>query len=245
MTRRIIVAIDESAASHAALESAARLAAEISAEILGIFIEDVDMFLAAGVPGSSVVHYHDESALPLDESGLARSLRARARQLRGEVARMAELYRIPWSFETVRGRVSEEILRLAGSSEMIAIGTSSMRGRGIFGATAQAIVERAHCSVLVVRRQLPPAQRIVVLSGAKRAHEIGANLARTTGAHLIVQDRPTDRRAAFDLLMRLSPSYLVIDRPSLEALKVSARELAEGLMLEGLILADEGVPDAP
>jgi hypothetical protein len=91
--------------------------------------------------------------------------------------------------------------------------------------------------VFVVRRELPVAKRLVVLSSAAPTRELGATLARSAGAELLIEEPPKDRIAAIDLLTRLGPSYLVIDRSSLASIGIGARELAEALKLEGLILA--------
>jgi nucleotide-binding universal stress UspA family protein len=239
MTRRIMIALDASPASRAALESAARLAAELSAEVFGLFIEDAEIISAAGLPGVTIVSYQGTHTEPLDAAGLMSSLRARARILRQDVERIANTYDIQWRFETARGHVSEEILRAAASSEMIALGFTSFHRGGwdAFGATALAIIDKAPCSVLLARRLPLPASRIVVLSaGSRRAQEIGRALARMTNAELAIQEPATTVALTFEQLIRLAPGHVVIDRKSLALLGVSARELGRKLRLEGLIV---------
>jgi len=237
MTRRIMVALDASAASHVALESAALLAAHFSAELYGLFIEDADIISAAGLPGSSIISYEGTHAEPLTIDTLMSSLKAQARRLREELERIANAHRVRWHFETVRGGVSQQILNAAASSEIIAMGFSSVRGRGVFGSTALRVLSEAPCSILMVRRALPSARAIVVMTaGSQQALDIGQALARMADAELSIQQTPQNRVAALDLLMRLAPTYLVIDRSSLAALDVSARELGEQLKVEGLIV---------
>jgi nucleotide-binding universal stress UspA family protein len=237
MSRRIVVALDESAASRAALESAARFAAERAAELIALFVEDADLVSAASLPGSATISYQGASLAPLGCELLLRSLRLRARRLRDEVAQIAARNRIPWQFETIRGHVGEEVLRLAADSDMIAIGASSLRDRrGVYGSTARMILERASGSVLVVRRPLPATQRIAVMSINGQAREIGAALARMTGAALDVRPTPPTAAAALDQLSRIGASYLVVDRASLARLKLDARFLAERLQVEGILV---------
>ena len=242
MTRRIVVALDESPASYRALQSAARLAAEMSAEILALFIEEADLFSVAAMPGSSIVSFEAGNIAPFDESSLLRGLRVQARRLREDVARIAADYRVSWQFEVARGRVCEEILKYAESSEMVAIGASSrLRRRGL-GANVGTILREARCSVLVFHERASSAARIVVMNGAPAAKRIGEVLARMTGALGFEVIEPGTAREALDRLMRLAPSHVVTDRAFLAKIGLSPQELVNGLDLEALILASEGNP---
>ena len=48
--RRILVAVDASPHSLAALDAALRLAADLEAEIIGLFVEDINLLRLAGMP---------------------------------------------------------------------------------------------------------------------------------------------------------------------------------------------------
>lgn len=240
MTRRIVVALDESPASYRALKSAARLAAEMSAEIFALFIEEADLFSIAAMPGSSIVSFEAGNIAPLDENSLLRGLRVQARRLREDVARIAADYRVSWRFEVARGRVCEEILRYAETSEMIAIGASSRR-RGL-GTNVGIILREARCSVLVFHEREPANARIVVIDGAPAAKQIGEAVARVIGTVGFETIEPKTAREAFDRLMRLAPSHVVTDRALLAKIGLSPQELVNALDLEALILAGEGNP---
>jgi nucleotide-binding universal stress UspA family protein len=239
MTRRIIVALDEGAASYRALQSAARLAAEMSAEILAVFIEEADLLSAAALPGHSVVSYQGGDVAPLNQEALARALRVRARQLREQVERVAGSYSVAWQFEVARGRVREEILARTQSCEMIAIGASSAHRRG-FGRNARAIVEQASCSVIVVHERARPSPRVVILSANSHGQEIAASLARITGARSFEEVAVENTRQAFDQLMRMAPSHVVTDRAALAKLGMSPQALVNALDLEALLVTGAG-----
>ncbi|MFZ1991354.1 MAG: universal stress protein [Alphaproteobacteria bacterium] len=242
MTRRIVVALDESPASYQALRSAVRLAAEMSAEILALFIEETDLFSVAAMPYSSIVSFEAGDIAPLDENVLRRSLRLQARRLREDVARIASDYRVSWQFEVARGRVCEEILKYAESSEMLAIGASSRLRQRALGANVGTILREARCSVLVFHGRSPAAARIVVMSEAAAARQIGETLVRMIGALGFEAIEPQSARDAFDRLMRLAPSHVVTDRALLAKIGVAPQELVNVLDLEALILASEGNP---
>ncbi|MGD9028912.1 MAG: universal stress protein, partial [Anaerolineae bacterium] len=48
--RRILIALDASSHSIAALRAAARLASSLEAELHGLFVEDINLLRAAGLP---------------------------------------------------------------------------------------------------------------------------------------------------------------------------------------------------
>ena len=242
MTRRIVVALDEGPASYQALRAAVRLAAEMSAEILALFIEETDLFSVAAMPYSSIVSSEAGDIAPLDENVLRRSLRVQARHLREDVARIASGYRVSWQFEVARGRVCEEILKYAESSEMLAIGASSRLRRRGFGANVGTILSETQCSVLVFHERAPAAARIAMMSEAPAARQIGETLARMLGAPGFEAIEAQTARHVFDRLMRLAPSHVVTDRALLAKIGVAPYELVNVLDLEALILASEANP---
>ena len=48
--RRIVVGLDAGPRDRAALEAAAQLAARMQAELVGLFVEDIDLLHLAGLP---------------------------------------------------------------------------------------------------------------------------------------------------------------------------------------------------
>ncbi|RMF77434.1 MAG: universal stress protein, partial [Nitrospirae bacterium] len=79
--RRIVVAVDASADSLAAVRAAARLAEALSAELHGLFVEDANLVRLARLPFAREVRL---SAAPrrLEAAALERELRALAAQAR-------------------------------------------------------------------------------------------------------------------------------------------------------------------
>lgn len=239
MTRRIVVALDEGPASILALRSAARLAAEMSAEILALFVEDEDLFAVAALPGYSVVSYQGGDVAPLDQGALLRGLRARARRLQEEVARVAGGYHVAWQFQVARGRVRDEILSRAQSCEMIAIGASSVRRRA-FGRNAGAILEGASCSVIVFHERPRRSARVVVLSRNADARRIAASLSHTAGVLTFEEVEFENPQRTFDQLVRMAPSHVVTDRAALAKLGMAPQALVSALDLEALLVTASG-----
>ena len=69
--RRILVALDASRHSLAALEAASELAEALKAELVGIFVEDVNLLYLAGLPFAREVRYLSGVDRPLPILGTA------------------------------------------------------------------------------------------------------------------------------------------------------------------------------
>ena len=76
--RRILVALDASRESDAALAAAAELAQQLDAELMGLFIEDIDLLNLAALPFSREVAVLSLSGRGLDPERVARELRSKA-----------------------------------------------------------------------------------------------------------------------------------------------------------------------
>ena len=71
--RRILVALDASRHSLAALEAAAELAARLKAELVGLFVEDIDLLRLAGLPFAREIRYPSAIIQQLDSPGWNRN----------------------------------------------------------------------------------------------------------------------------------------------------------------------------
>ena len=185
--RRILVALDASRESLAALQTAAALAASLEAELTGLFVEDIDLLNLAGLPFAREVSLLTRAARTLDPETVEAELRAQAGLARRALAEVAESLRLPWSFRTVRGRVTAELLAAAVEVDLVAVG----RGRARLGRTARAVVAQASRSVLVAAPAAgaAPARIALAVDGspcAAAALVAAARLARREGAELAV-----------------------------------------------------------
>jgi nucleotide-binding universal stress UspA family protein len=154
--RRILVALDASPESLAALEHAADLAARLQAELAGLFIEDEDLLNLARLPFAREVSRLTRAGRALDAEILEEELRAQAALSRRALKEMAEAMNLRWSFRVLRGRVERELETAASETDLLALGRRPQRiGGERLGRTTARMVKELHCSVL--------------LSGAKRA----------------------------------------------------------------------------
>jgi len=152
--QRILVALDASPNSLAALEAAIVLAADLQAELVGLFVEDADLLRLAGLPFARQQGFYSPAPRPLDRPQVERELRARARRAEQALAIMAERAQVRWSFRVARGTIAAELLAAAAEADLISLGRSgwSPTGRRRVGSTARAVLSQAPHPALVVRQ---------------------------------------------------------------------------------------------
>lgn len=190
--RRILVALDTSTHSMAALEASARLAASIEAELIGIFVEDVNLLRLAKLPFSKEVTWPSAARRALSEEDMEQELRLRASQARRALAYAAEEAEAEWSFRTVRGTVTEEVLKAALEADLLSLGRASrpLTKRVRLGSTARAAADKARRPVFLARKGVDPQQPIVVTYDGSpvgmRGLAAAVQMAQTNESNLIV-----------------------------------------------------------
>ncbi len=168
--RRILVALDASGASLAALDAAARLAVQMEAELLGLFVEDVNLLRLAGLPFAREVGLTLAHARPLASADMERALRAQALRAQQALEQAAARLSVRCSFRVVRGQVTEELLAAAEDADLVAIGLSRQTiSRARPGTTAAAMAAGTTRPTLMLPRGAavrPPVMVIYIGSAA-------------------------------------------------------------------------------
>jgi nucleotide-binding universal stress UspA family protein len=125
--RRILVALDATRASAAALEAAVSLAEHLEAELLGLFVEDVNLLRLAALPFAHEVGFPSARARRLESDDMERTLRAQATLAQQALVTAVHQRRVPWSFRVVRGQVVTELLAASQQADLIAIAMTRTR----------------------------------------------------------------------------------------------------------------------
>ncbi|MBE9506531.1 MAG: universal stress protein [Chloroflexi bacterium] len=190
--RRILVALDASRHSLAALEAAAELAASMEAELHGLFVEDVNLLRAAGAPAAREVSYPFVTAAKLDPARMERQLRAQATQARLALEAASERRQIRCSFRVVRGEVTAAVLAAALEVDLLSLGRVSrpLIRRKRLGSTALAAAVQGSCCVLLLQRGVGIKPPVVITYDssptARKALMIATHLAQKNGGYLAV-----------------------------------------------------------
>lgn len=127
--KRIMVALDSSQQSQAALKAAAQLAARLNVELLGLFVEDINLLQLASLPFAREVVYASETQRSLASVDMERSLRAQADRLRQTVENAASSAQVHWSFKVYRGVVTTELLSVGGEGDLLVLGKIVKRSK--------------------------------------------------------------------------------------------------------------------
>jgi nucleotide-binding universal stress UspA family protein len=151
---RIVVAIDSSPHGRAALETAAAIAARLHAEVLGLFVEDIDLVNLAGLPVGRMIPMISGESREFNQEAMEDNFRMQVARARRELRQIATRTRIVSSFRVVRGRVDAEIVAAAAEGELLILGSTSRSvgfGGRAAGSVAVAAAERSPRSVLLIR----------------------------------------------------------------------------------------------
>lgn len=151
---RIVVALDASPHSQAALDAAARLAARMHAELIGVYVEDIDLLHLSGLPFARELSAFSQSARAVDTPSMERTLRAEASRIRKRLEHAAGQAMIRWSFHVSRGAVARELLSATHADDVLIVGkASSSRARRLrTGRTTRTVVLQSRCSVVVIHQ---------------------------------------------------------------------------------------------
>ena len=181
--RRILVALDASPHSLAALDMAVDLAASVEAELAGLFVEDVELLRMAELPSAREIADTTANAIPLNRSIMERKLRAQSEQIRNAVAAAAQRAQVRWSFQTVRGQVTSALRAAVTEDDIVAIGRLGWSfGRPLrIGSTALELATSSIPLLLISQRAVLGNLRPLVYydgsAGSKNALLVAAKLA--------------------------------------------------------------------
>jgi len=240
--RRILVAIDASASSLAALEAAASLAAKMQAELLGLFIEDINLLRFAGLPFAREISQLTVLARRLESPDMERALRAQAARAQRALALAAESMRVPWSFRTARGQVVESLLVAAAEADLVALGMT--RRLAHIDSTVRAVMQAVERPLLLMQQGMcikPPV--LTIYDGSEttaRVLAIARELTQVADGEMIVIIQADDaetathrqQEAASHLVgVGLNVRYLTLIKPDIMALARAIRAQSPGTLV--------------
>jgi nucleotide-binding universal stress UspA family protein len=195
--QRILVALDGSPQSRAALDAAVRLAVVFGAEVRGLFVEDERLLRAARLPFVKEVRSHGAPPRRLSGGRVQRQLRRQAGHAERALRRRARQGEVPHAFRTVQGDVTQELRRAAEDADLLVLGkTSTASSRRRLGSTSRSLLADAPSPVLVLRTRLPAEEPVLVYYDGSAAAEAALRLATRLA-----------RRAAHSALDVLLPAH--------------------------------------
>ncbi|MBI5066654.1 MAG: universal stress protein [Deltaproteobacteria bacterium] len=182
--RRIVLAIDASLPSVEAARTAAEVAAALGAELLGVFVEDLNLLRLAALPFARELRVPDGAERPLEQARLEAELRALAAWARAELERAATAAHVRWSFEVRRAALPEAVLAAAGESDLLVLGSHGHAARGRPGSTARAAAARSTRPVLLHPRGAAGGRGILLVNDLTPGNERAEAAAGALGGRL-------------------------------------------------------------
>lgn len=151
--RSIAVALDCSAHSRASLAAAAEMASRLQAELIGIFVEDMNLLRMAELPFIEEIRRYSSTTGKFDTKQLERLLRIQANEARDLLTRTAEKFTVHHTFRVLRGMVPAELMSAAPEADLLVLGRSgrSPSGHKGLGSTARTALFEGKQTILLMR----------------------------------------------------------------------------------------------
>jgi hypothetical protein len=111
--RRIVVDLDWRSRQPAVLGPVARLAGEMQAELIGLFIEEIELLQLAALPFAREVGFPSAVRRDLDVVRMERMLQTMGNDLRRTFEAVLKDTPVAWSFRITRGSRMEQLVTIA------------------------------------------------------------------------------------------------------------------------------------
>ncbi|MHB1294678.1 MAG: universal stress protein [Anaerolineae bacterium] len=187
--QRILVALDASPSSRAALNAAVELAARFGAEVLGVYVEDVNLIRMGDLPIARQVGSYTAGRGFLEPTEIEVQLRVEAGRIRQTLTMTATRRRVRHEFRVARGAIAAELTALAAEADLVILGKSawSLTSGRRMGTTTRAVLGQAQCLALVIEEGRVLGEPVLV---AYDGSALGAK-ALAAAAALVPDGRPS------------------------------------------------------
>lgn len=151
MSVRRITVLQEAARRGQALDLVADVAAALQAELLCLFVEDIDLLHFAALPFAREIGVSSATSRGFDVETMERSLRSKAEEARRAFAAAAGAATVRWTFRVARGSVPEQLRAALADADLVVLTTLGAEPRtrpGLAAALSSAILPSIVAPVL-------------------------------------------------------------------------------------------------
>jgi nucleotide-binding universal stress UspA family protein len=212
--KRILVALDDSKKAIDLLRSAAALAAQLDAELIGLFVEDTELLRAADLPIFMEINFDTRTRRKVDRFQIEHIYQERVDALLAEAERMLKEMDLEWRFTIARGSVVEEIQKAASDVDLLVMARSAVSKRRL-GSTARSMARTVTANLLLIEpRSRQHTNLLVLYDGSEKSQqalEIASHLAEVQDISLVVVIA-ADSASAAEELKRLASDWLTFRR---------------------------------
>jgi nucleotide-binding universal stress UspA family protein len=162
---QILVPLDSSPHSFAALHAALDLAGHYNAKIKGIFIEDITLLNLAEMPFRQEVGEYSAIIREISTNGITHGISVQSRWVIRTFQKLINQNNLKGNFSILRGRVLETIKRESKYCDLLVIGKAGKNTlrRQKLGSTARALIHEQTKSLLLVEEENRLGHPMIVL----------------------------------------------------------------------------------
>ncbi|MBB3330962.1 nucleotide-binding universal stress UspA family protein [Halomonas campaniensis] len=155
---RVLALLDASRQSLAALSAAVALADDVRAELVALFVEDLDLIHCAAFPFSREVGASTGLSRPLSRADLEASLARQVQRVTQAVEAAVAGRELRHRLQVSRGQVVSEALAQAGPGDVLVLGKAGLSARwgARLGSTSHRLILEAPCTVIIWDERHPP-----------------------------------------------------------------------------------------
>ncbi|PKD42477.1 universal stress protein [Rhodohalobacter barkolensis] len=238
----ILVALDHSSHSRAALESAAFIAELMEAKIHGLFVHDNQWLRISKLSSLSEIDELTGRISPIGREAVEREIQKLERSIRKHFEIISRQHQLPHRWSTEKGEVADKVLEAAENCDIITIGS---KGRSYsrtkkLGSTAATIIRSANKPILILQKRhnlnYPP---IAIFDGSKKSIsglKIAEQIARRNETHLTVIDLskafPSTEKSGQALAgLKNDTKILQLNQPNMGRFLFMINKLQGGLLI--------------
>lgn len=177
--KRILVALDTSSHSRAALEAAVHLANTLEAEIRGLFVHDSTWYRVSRLPSFSEVREYTGEIRPMAEPEMENQMKLIERRLKAMLQRASERFDISHDLHSTEGVIEDKVLEAAEDADLITLGRAghSYSKQKKMGNTALRIIEKARKPVLILKEGMQLGNSVAIVYDGSKASQKGLKIA--------------------------------------------------------------------
>lgn len=178
--KRILVPLDHSNHSIAALQAAIKLARHYEAELKGVYVEDINLLKLAEMPFHQEVGQYTAIIREISADGLSRGIFVQSRWVVQKFRRLINQTDINADFVVLRGDVSETIDLESQKCDLVVIGKSgkNIMGKSRLGSTAKRMIQYHQIPLLLVEEDNQIGSPMILLFDNSPTGKIGLETAR-------------------------------------------------------------------
>lgn len=177
---RILVSLDASQHSFAALHAAIELAHHYDASLKGVFVEDTTLLSLAEMPFRQEVGEYSAIVREISTDGMTRGIFVQSRWVIRTFRKLINQTSLTGDFAILRGKVSETIDHESEECDLLILGktgTNPLRQRRL-GSTTKALIRRQKKSLLLVEEDNRLGYPLIALFDHSKLGQVSLETAR-------------------------------------------------------------------